>query len=257
MEPRSGAVEQATAGERLDRLQLALGHRFRDAALLQRALTHSSAANERGEEHYERIEFLGDAVLGLIAAEWLYRALPEEPEGRLARLKSFLVSTRTLAEWAREIGIGEALVLGAGEERSGGRAKPSLLADAMEALLGAVYLDAGLEAVRGVVVPRLESSRERHPGLDSLEAKTLLQEALQARGEPLPDYRLLEELGPPHDRTFRVECWVAERRLGAGEGGSKKAAERAAAEAALRTLREDAARVAGESDAGAPAVASD
>jgi ribonuclease-3 len=231
--PDGDQDEGVRGGERLERLQVSLGHRFRDPELLRTALTHRSAAHERGDAHYERLEFLGDAVLGLVAAEWLFGTLPEEAEGRLARLKSYLVSARALADWARELGVGGVLVLGAGEERSGGRDKQSLLADALEAVLGAVYLDGGLDAVRAVVRPRLEPTIEREPQVQRQEAKTMLQEALQARGEPLPEYRLAEELGPPHERTFRVECWVGERFLGAGEGGTKKAAERAAAVQAL------------------------
>jgi ribonuclease-3 len=232
----------AQGGERLGRLQVSLGHRFHDPELLRTALTHRSAANERGDAHYERLEFLGDAVLGLVAAEWLFETLPEEAEGRLARLKSYLVSTRALADWARELEVGGVLVLGSGEERSGGREKQSLLADALEAVLGAVYLDGGLDTVRAVVRPRLEASIEREPQLQRQEAKTMLQEALQARGDPLPEYRLVAELGPPHERTFHVECWVGERRLGAGEGGTKKAAERAAAEEALRVVESQASQ---------------
>ena len=236
----------------LARLQRVLGHAFRDAGLLRTALTHRSAANESGATHYERVEFLGDAVLGLVAAEWLFEKLPEEPEGRLARFKSYVVSTRALAEWARELELGGVLVLGAGEERSGGRDKQSLLADALEAVLGAVYLDGGLPAVREVVRPWLAISIGREPQLARQEAKTVLQEALQSRGEPLPEYRLVDELGPPHERTFRVECWVGELLLGVGEGGTKKAAERAAAEQAIETLGEIARAAQAETVLAAP-----
>jgi ribonuclease-3 len=237
VEPSDG-VDERELDPGLARLQRVLGHAFRDAELLRTALTHRSAANESGATHYERLEFLGDAVLGLAAAEWLFETLPDEPEGRLARFKSYVVSTRALAEWARELELGAVLVLGAGEERSGGRDKQSLLADALEAVLGAVYLDGGLPAVREVVRPWLAVSVGRGPQLARQEAKTVLQEALQSRGEPLPEYRLVDELGPPHERTFRVECWMGERLLGVGEGGTKKAAERAAAEQALETLDE-------------------
>jgi ribonuclease-3 len=237
------AAEEASSGEVLERveplgrLQRALGHRFRDPDLLRTALTHRSAANERGESHYERLEFLGDAVLGLTAAEWLYETLSQEPEGRLARLKSYLVSTRALADWGRELELGAVLVLGAGEERSGGRDKQSLLADAMEAVLGAVYRDGGLDAVRAVTRSWLADAVQREPQLQRQEAKTLLQESLQACGEPLPEYRLVGEHGPPHERTFQVECWVGTRLVGVGEGSTKKAAERAAAVCALQAMR--------------------
>jgi ribonuclease-3 len=239
--------------ERIERLQGLLGHRFRDAELLRTALTHRSAANEGGDSHYERIEFLGDAVLGLAAAEWLFETLSEEPEGRLARLKSYLVSTRALADWGRQLDVGSVLVLGAGEERSGGRDKPSLLADCMEALLGAVYLDAGLDALRGVVRPWLEAAVLREPQLKLQEAKTRLQESLQASGQPLPEYRTVAEHGPPHERTFHVECWVGDRCLGVGDGATKKAAESAAAERAMEYLqRKEAAAAADDEASGAP-----
>jgi ribonuclease III len=217
-------------------LETALGHTFHDAGLLRLALTHRSYSNERGEEaNFERLEFLGDSVLGLVAAAWLYEHFPANSEGELAKRKSYLVSAAVLSQHAERIGVGEELLLGVGEERSGGRAKASILADAMEALLGAVYLDAGFAAARQVILPILAAAHAGvyRPGTD---AKTRLQEMSQARGWGLPVYHLTAEKGPDHEKIFTVECWVEERRLGRAEGGSKKLAEQAAAAVALARL---------------------
>lgn len=218
-------------------LETALGHRFARRELLEAALTHRSYSNERGaRENYERLEFLGDSVLGLVAAEWLYRRLGDRPEGELAKLKSFLVSAGVLGRRAREIGIGELLKLGVGEDRSGGREKRSILADAMEALFGAVFVDAGFEAARAVIVPVLEAAAEEHERIARSDAKTLLQERAQAVGMGLPSYQLVGESGPDHQKRFHVECWLGGRKVGSAEGGSKKQAEQRAALAALDGL---------------------
>lgn len=218
-------------------LEEALSYRFRSRELLERALTHRSYANERGlPEHNERLELLGDAVLGLVATEWLYRYHPELPEGELSKRKSYLVSAPALAGFASHLGIGRALRLGVGEERSGGRDKPSLLADALEAVLGAVYLDGGLEPVRRIVAPFLEQVVEERPRVLDADAKTRLQEELQARGWELPEYCTVREEGPDHDKRFLVECRVRQRSAGRGEGRSKKVAEQRAAAEALEAL---------------------
>ena len=215
-----------------------LGHRFRRGDLLGLALTHRSWAYEKGEvEHYERLEFLGDAVLGLLAAEWLYAGHPELPEGELSKRKAQLVSEETLARYAAEIGLGPALKLGVGEERSGGRAKASLLADSLEALFGAIYLDAGLEAARQAIEPMLEEAlEERADAMVQADAKTRLQEHAQALGWELPEYRLVDESGPDHEKVFTVECWLHGEAAGRGEGPSKKRAEQKAAADALARL---------------------
>lgn len=229
------------------RLEKSLGYRFKRHELLDLALTHRSHAYERGrEEHYERLEFLGDAVLGLVAAEWLYRAYPDRPEGDLSKLKSQLVNRLTLAEHARWLGLGGELLLGVGEERTGGRDKSSLLADSLEALFGAVYLDGGLAPAKRVIwsmleqAPAISSTQaapgEGQPGLVELDAKTQLQELAQAHGWPLPEYRLTGTSGPDHSKVFAVECWLLERCAGRGEGGSKKRAEQRAAADALSRL---------------------
>lgn len=222
---------------RLDDLETALGHHFARRELLEAALTHRSYSNERGEgENYERLEFLGDSVLGLVAAEWLFARLGNRPEGELAKLKSFLVSAGVLGRHAQGLGVGELLKLGVGEDRSGGRQKRSILADAMEALFGAVFVDAGFEAARTVVVPVLEAAAEEHERIAKSDAKTVLQERAQAAGVGLPSYQLVGEAGPDHQKRFLVECWLGGRKIGSAEGGSKKQAEQRAALAALEAL---------------------
>jgi ribonuclease-3 len=221
----------------LEELEARLGHRFADRGLARTALTHRSLAHERStNEHYERLEFLGDAVLGLVTSEWLYRRYPESPEGELARRKSYLVSAPVLADFARKICLGDLLRLGMGEERSGGRDKTSLLADSIEAVFGAVFLDGNLAAARRVVQRFLEQAGVDHPEAVGLDAKTRLQELLQARGWELPEYRLVGESGPDHRKTFRVECRVQDRVVASGEGPSKKLAEQRAAAGALDAL---------------------
>lgn len=221
-------------------LEKRLGHRFKRLDLLELALTHRSWANEKGEpEHYERLEFLGDAVLGLVAAEWLYLRHPELPEGELSKLKAQLVSRNALAHHAlARLGVGESLKLGVGEERSGGRAKASLLADSMEAIFGAVFLDAGLDAAKTVILRMLEEQGEERGQRQLLatDAKTRFQETIQALGGDLPEYRLVDSSGPDHNKVFTVEAWVGGEPLGRGEGPSKKIAEQKAAADALAQL---------------------
>jgi ribonuclease-3 len=221
-------------------LERRLGYRFRHPELLETALTHRSYAYEQDSDadygdHYERLEFLGDAVLGLVAAEHLFRRYPERPEGDLTKLKSHLVSRPVLARIAGDLALGDELRLGVGEERSGGRAKASLLADVWEAVLGAVYLDGGLEAAAKLIRPALEHAEERR-GERPADAKTRLQEEVQARGWSLPRYALVETAGPDHAKHFTVECRIQGESYGVGEGRSKKAAEQAAAAAALEAL---------------------
>ena len=218
-------------------LERVLGYKFRDPKLLTLALTHRSYANENGlPDHNERLEFLGDAVLGAVAAEWLFRRYPEMPEGDLSKRKSHLVSAVVLAGLADELGVGRGLLLGVGEERSGGREKPSLLADSAESVIGAIYLDGGLEPVRALVTRLLAQVVEERPRLHETDSKTRLQEELQARGWSLPEYRLVAEMGPDHEKRFVVECRVCDRAAGRGEGRSKKIAEQRAASEALDSL---------------------
>ncbi len=226
---------------RLERFQQRLGYRFRRADLLERALTHRSYANERGlEENYERLEFLGDAVLALATAEKLFDEMPRGNEGELTRRKGHLVSDRVLAELARGVELGELLRLGIGEERSGGRDKGSLLADALEAVLGAVFRDGGYEAARQVAGALLDEAGASDEQVGSRDAKTRLQELAQGRGWGRPSYADLGASGPDHEKTFTVECRLGSRSLGIGAGRTKKGAEQRAAAAALEKLADDA-----------------
>lgn len=227
----------ADRSEILAALEDRLGHRFSSRELLDDALTHRSWANEAGGvPHYERLEFLGDAVLGLVTADWLFELHAGRAEGELSLRKSMLVSEGALASYAEKIALGEALRLGAGEERSGGRLKPSLLADVLEALFGAVYLDAGFEAARRVVRTYLEIASELPLEQRAVDPKTTLQEQVQARGWPLPVYNVVEESGPDHDKVFTVEVRLRGDLAGRGIGRTKKGAEQAAAGGALAVL---------------------
>lgn len=220
-------------------LQHRLGYEFKQPVLLTMALTHRSWANEQGlDEHYERVEFLGDAVLDLLVAHWLYSENPAMAEGELSKLKSHIVSEPVLARWARDLDLGRALRLGIGEDRSGGRKKSSLLADAVEAVLGAIYLDGGLESVREVIDRWLATrplAAIDDPAVS--DAKTTLQELAQSQGLGLPVYQHVSEEGPDHEKRFFVECWLGGERIGIGTGATKKQAEQSAARAALKTLR--------------------
>lgn len=227
--------------EELRSLEGVLGYSFRNSDLLRLALTHRSFAHERGAneegvaEQNERLEFLGDAVLGLVAAAMLFEEHSDLPEGELSRRKSGLVSEPTLAGLADEIGLGATLRLGVGEDRSGGREKPSLLSDALEAVFGAVYLDGGLAAARRVIEPLLQLAMVRTENWDRRDPKTRLQEFVQAQGVRIPRYKLIDEKGPDHAKTFTVECRLEGRAVGVGKGASKKAAEQEAARVALAT----------------------
>lgn len=215
-----------------------LGHRFADLSLLDRALTHSSLANEDadgGARHNEPLEFLGDAVIGFVIADLLHRRDPEGREGAKSKTRAQLVSARGLARRAAELGLPGLLRLGRGEERSGGRKKTALWADAYEAVIAALYLDGGLEAAHRFVSAEFATDLER-PGLPTEDHKSLLQETLQARGDPVPEYELVAEEGPDHRRRFRVRCVVKGVALAEGEGFSKKQAQQEAARNALARL---------------------
>jgi ribonuclease-3 len=225
----------------LERLSERLGHHFSDPRLLRQALTHSSAAggDQAAAASYERLEFLGDRVLGLIVADMLLERFPNEPEGALARRHAFLVSREALAEVARGLDLGAALVISKGEAEGGGRENPALLADVCEAVIGAMYRDAGLDAARRFVVPRWEPlvRQDRKPPQDS---KTALQEWAQARGLPLPSYSEVARSGPPHDPQFTVEAEVRGYPAEQGQGRSKRLAEQDAATRLLTRLRAEA-----------------
>ena len=215
----------------------ALGHVFRDPDLLLDALTHRSLRNERpklARQDNERLEFLGDAVLGMRVATLLFEAFPTAREGTLTRQRAGLVCAATLADIARDLGLGPALRLGRGEDRSGGRDKPRLLASALEALIGAVYVDAGIEAAFGVIDRLFADRLERAPA--RRDAKSRFQELVQARHHETPTYRLVRSEGPDHDRHFTVAVEVGGQTVAEGTGRSKGDAERDAARKALAAL---------------------
>lgn len=215
-------------------LEEALGHAFRDPLVLREALTHKSYSFEKGmERHNERLEFLGDSVLAAIVAHSLFKRYPNEDEGRLSKLKASLVSRATLARWAAQMELGRHLFLGSGEESTGGRERPSILSNALEAVIGALYVDGGLAAAEDFVVERLLRPQARMAESDH---KSRLQEIVQKRYKVPPDYRLVKASGPDHERTFSVKVVLGARVLGAGKGKSKKEAEQAAAQDALTRL---------------------
>ena len=214
-----------------------LGYRFVDEQLLEQALTHRSA----GGTHNERLEFLGDAVLGMVVARSLYEQKPGAREGALSRYRSRLVRKETLAEVARDLDLGTQLRMGAGEHRSGGHQRSAVLADALEALFGAVLLDGGVAAAAAVIDGIFAHRLQALPAeTDLLDAKTSLQEYLQGRGLPPPEYELLDATGAAHERTFHCGCRIADLGLEtSGAGTSRRLAEQAAAAAALEQLDDD------------------
>jgi ribonuclease-3 len=237
----------------LRRLEERLGHRFREPGLLERALTHSSAAHEdlAGElRHNEPLELLGDAVIALATVDVLHRRDPEGPEGRKTKLKALLVSEQTLAARAEGLGLPELLRLGKGEEKTGGRKKRALAADAYEAVVAALYLDGGFQVAARFVAAALEAELAEERRLPVRDPKTKLQERLQAQGLPLPEYLLAAKEGPAHRRLFRMQCVVCGEVMGEGVGSSKKTAQQGAARAALDALR---ARETGEAPPAASA----
>ena len=222
-------------------VERSLGHRFHDRALLAMALTHRSHSHERGTHGtpcYERLEFLGDALLGWIVADWLYRVDPGAGEGSLSRRRQLVVRTTTLAAIARALGLGKAIRLGRGEERTGGRAKTSLLADVFEAVLGAVYLDGGIRSARSLVRRHLGPALREAAGGEGTgdDYKTRLQESVQGRLQRTPGYRIVSTTGPAHVLRFEVEVVVDGRVLARGVGTSRKRAEQDAARQALEAL---------------------
>ena len=222
-------------------LQEKIGYRFRDRAYLERALTHSSYANETFEKHHhlrsnERLEFLGDAVLSLITSEYLFLRYPTYPEGELTKLRAALVCEDALSEFAGKIGLGAFLLLGKGEAANGGAKKPAILADAFEALLAAIYLDAaenGKRAAEAFLYPLFEARVNGLP-MGGADSKSLLQVFLQKDGAIRPEYRVVSETGPDHAKVFAVEVYLDSNRIGQGTGTTKRQAEQEAAADALR-----------------------
>jgi ribonuclease-3 len=223
-------------------LQQALGHRFGDLDLLRRALTHPSYVNEHPEDGIgdnQRLEFLGDAVLDFVAGAWVFRHYPDFDEGRMTRLRAALVRTKTLARLAKQVGIGEALRLGRGEEEAGGQERDANLCDAFEAVVGGLYLDGGLAAAEAFVEPLIAPAAEAALAAEvDWDAKSRLQEWSQAELGVTPRYRIVAEKGPDHAKTFVAEVLLSKEVAGQGSGRSKQAAEQAAARAAWESVVE-------------------
>jgi ribonuclease III len=220
-------------------LDTALGIRFRDQALRETALTHRSYAFEHGvEETNERLEFLGDSVLGLVVTDMAFARFPDMPEGELAKLRAAIVNAQALADVARSLGLGELVRLGKGEEQSGGRDKASILADALEAVFGAVYLDLGLDEARVLIERLFRPLMEAYArGEGERDYKTILQEVASRELRTLPEYRL-EERGPDHEKEFTATVYLGGEPLGVGVGKSKKEAEQRAAREAFDHVSE-------------------
>ena len=219
-------------------LENALGYRFRNIQLLQNALAHSSYANERWHNSLlsnERLEFLGDSVLGMLVAEYLYRTFPDRPEGELTRMRADMVCEQTLAAAANKIGIGEHLLLGHGEEQGGGRNRNSILADAMESVIAACFLDGGISAAL-TVVQKFILVEVPVTRLHNVDYKTKLQELVQQKKNQTLSYALVGESGPDHDKQFLVEVSLNGNVVGSGSGSSKKRAEQSAAASAIEKL---------------------
>jgi ribonuclease-3 len=239
-----GRGEVVRLRDEFEALQRTIDYRFRDRGLLEHALTHTSRANEDpsgGVLDNESLEFLGDAVLGFVIADVLFQEFPDFSEGQKSKVKASLVSTTTLARHAQRLGLGEHLLLGKGEEKTGGRHKQALLADTYEALIAAIYLDGGIEQARAFIqrefAPAVDLVRQH--GVGGHDHKSALQEYLQSADGPLPEYRLTGTEGPDHRKVFRVEVAVRGRPVAEGAGPSKKEAEQEAARAALDKLRSE------------------
>jgi ribonuclease-3 len=230
--------------DEFDLLQRAIDYRFRDRGLLEHAMTHTSRANEDisgGVRDNESLEFLGDAVLGFVVADLLFREFPAFDEGWKSKVKASLVSTATLARLAERLSLGDHLLLGRGEEKTGGRQKQALLADAYEALIAGIYLDGGIVQAQAFIVRELTPlvNDIREGSLVGQDHKSALQEYLQSRDRPLPEYRLTGTFGPDHRKQFHVDVVVMGEAFAEGSGPSKKEAEQEAARLALEKLKRD------------------
>jgi ribonuclease-3 len=231
--------------DEFESLEQSAEYRFRDRGLLEHAMTHTSRANEDmsgGSADNEALEFLGDAILGFVIADMLFHEFPEYDEGQKSKTKAALVSTTTLARQAERLRIGDHLLLGRGEEKTGGRRKQALLADSYEALIAAIYLDGGIEQARAFIAREFAPlvADVRRGGLAGHDHKSALQEYLQSRDAPLPEYRVASAIGPDHRKLFRVEVVVNGQAVASGTGGSKKEAEQEAARSALEKLGNEA-----------------
>ena len=227
----------------LEALEKRLSYKFRDRGLLEHALTHRSRAREDisgSVVDNESLEFLGDAVIGFVIADLLFKGFPDYDEGQKSKVKAMLVSAPSLTRLGEQLALGDHLLLGRGEEKTGGRKKPALIADTYEAIIAAIYLDGDIEAARAFIEQQFRDSIEavRNTGLTGLSAdhKSALQEWLQSHDLPLPEYRLAGALGPDHQKVFEVEVWVRGQAIAHAEGRSKKEAEQRAAQRALQQL---------------------
>ena len=229
---------------KLEELQHRIGYTFRNLQYLEQAVTHSSYANETGERNHhlrcnERLEFLGDSVLSLLVSAYLFRRFPSDPEGELTRIRAALVCEESLAAYAGEMGLGDFLLFGKGESANGGAHKPAILADAFEAVLAAIWLDAldagenGVQAVSGFLLPRIEQTVRDLPA-GGADSKSQLQVFLQKDGSNPPEYRVVSETGPDHAKFFAVEVFLDSNCIGRGQGTTKRHAEQEAAADALR-----------------------
>lgn len=223
----------------IKKFQEVIGYHFHDEKLLRQALTHSSFANEKHLKKHsdnERLEFLGDAVLEIISSEFLYKEYPDKPEGELTKLRASIVCEPTLALCTKDIALGEYLLLGKGEDQTGGRGRKSILSDALEAVIGAIYLDGGFanakEFIHRFILKDLENKKL------FFDSKTILQEIVQANFKEVISYHLIGEEGPDHNKTFRVAVHIGEEEYGVGEGRTKKAAEQEAAYISILKLHE-------------------
>ena len=222
----------------MEALEARLGYTFRDRSLLENALMHSSYANENRERHLpdnERLEFLGDSILGFVVADYLYRNYPDKPEGELTRIRADLVCERNLAEAAATIELGSYLLLGHGEEQGGGRKRDSIVSDAMESVIAASFMDGGFAAAKEII-DRLILSNIPKGRPRNFDYKTAFQELVQRKKDQQIHYELTGESGPDHDKHFEVEVLLNGKAVGRGVGSSKKRAEQAAAEAAIEAL---------------------
>ncbi|MDH3454064.1 MAG: ribonuclease III [Desulfuromonadales bacterium] len=228
--------------ENWQKLEASLGYSFQESALLAEAMTHRSYANEAHAEALqdnERLEFLGDAVLDLVISQHLMEALPNSQEGDLTRIRAEVVALPSLARLARSLDLGSCLLLGKGEESSGGRTKPSLLADALEALFGAIFSDNGFDSAKSAIMPLFVPLLQQASKAEGQDFKSRLQEYLQATQRDLPVYTLTETTGPAHERLYRIDVLIDNCAYGSGQGRTKKSAEQAAAQATLQLLDND------------------
>ena len=223
----------------LEEFERKIAYTFSDKNLLILALTHSSYANETkkgSHENNERLEFLGDAVLDMVVSEYMYRHFPKMPEGELTKLRAAVVCEGSLAELSRKLGVGRCLLLGKGEESTGGRSRDSILADAFEAIIGAICMDGGMEAAERHIMRFIPKNLEQRESLGFRDYKTALQEVIQKNPEEKVEYVLVSESGPDHAKAFQVEVCLNSNVIGVGTGRSKKAAEQMAAKEALRLM---------------------